>query len=212
MEQYHKIQTVYKRDPETKYKTLLEGKYSLPEFEYLKDCEWAFTEKVDGTNIRVMLADWGEGFGEVLFGGKTDRAQIPAGLVNHLKGTFTKEKLADVFDSDTCLYGEGFGAKIQKGGGNYSSDQQFVLFDVKVGDWWLKREDIEDIAEKLRIPVVPIIGIGNLQAMAERCRSGFNSTWGDFRAEGIVARPLTELFTRSGQRVITKLKCKDFAR
>ncbi len=29
MNTYHKIQTVYKRGPETKYKTLLEGQYSL---------------------------------------------------------------------------------------------------------------------------------------------------------------------------------------
>ena len=28
------------------------------------------------------------------------------------------------------MYGEGYGAKIQKGGGNYRQDQDFVLFDV----------------------------------------------------------------------------------
>ena len=48
MTQYHKIQSVFKRDPNTKFKTLLEGEYSIPEFEYLKDNEWVFTEKVDG--------------------------------------------------------------------------------------------------------------------------------------------------------------------
>ena len=54
MKEYHKIYTIFKRNPKTKYKTLLEGKYSLPEFEYLKDCIWVFTEKIDGTNIRVI--------------------------------------------------------------------------------------------------------------------------------------------------------------
>ena len=53
MEKYHKIMTVFKRDPETKYKTLLMGEWALPEFEYLCCNPWVFTEKIDGTNIRV---------------------------------------------------------------------------------------------------------------------------------------------------------------
>ncbi|GAG78633.1 unnamed protein product [marine sediment metagenome] len=37
MIEYHKIQTIYKRDPDTNYKTLLEGNFSTPELEYLRD-------------------------------------------------------------------------------------------------------------------------------------------------------------------------------
>jgi hypothetical protein len=55
MKEYHKIQTVFKRDPSNNYKTLLEGEFAIPEFGYLQDNEWVFTEKVDGTNIRVMV-------------------------------------------------------------------------------------------------------------------------------------------------------------
>ena len=65
MKEYIKIQTIFKRDLLTNHKTLLEGDYSLPEFDYLKDNTWIFTEKVDGTNIRVM---W-DGK-EIAFGGK----------------------------------------------------------------------------------------------------------------------------------------------
>ncbi len=210
MNEYHKIQTVFKRDPAANHRTLLD-EYSTPEFEYLRDLEWAFTEKVNGTNVRVMLNDWGEGHGAVTFGGKTDAAQIHAHLVNHLNETFTVEALAAVFDSDACLYGEGCGAKIQKGGGNYYPDQRFVLFDVRIGDWWLKRDAVEDIAKALGIPAVPNIGTGTLQDMVNLCAlGGFKSEWGDFHAEGIVARPVVELQSRSGKRIITKLKCKDF--
>jgi len=53
MQQYHKIQTVYLRDPETRYKALLDGQLAKPEFDYLQHNQWEFTEKVDGTNIRV---------------------------------------------------------------------------------------------------------------------------------------------------------------
>lgn len=211
MKEYHKIQTVFQRDPANKNRTLLDGKWSMPEFGYLADCMWQFTEKVDGTNIRVMCADY-QAYG-VVFGGKTDNAQIPAFLVGNLEQTFhtitQRKKLAEMFPSGACLYGEGYGAKIQKGD-KYRSDQGFVLFDVKVGDWWLQRADIEDVAVKLGLDVVPILGVGTLHEMVERTRRGFTSRWGDFIAEGIVARPTCELKTRQGHRIITKIKHKDF--
>ena len=109
-----------------------------------------------------------------------------------------------------CLYGEGYGAKIQKGGGNYRQDQGYVLFDVKIGEWWLERYSVEEIASTLKIDIVPVIGHGTLYDMVEKARSGFNSTWGDFKAEGIVARPCCELKSRNGNRVITKIKYRDF--
>jgi len=212
MKEYHKIQTVFKRDPKTKMKTLLEGKYSLPEFEYLKKNTWIFTEKVDGTNIRVM---WDGD--KITFGGKTERAQIPNQLVNKLNELFLPliDEFKNIFNVDSvpiqvCLYGEGYGAKIQKGGGNYRQDQSFVLFDVKIGDWWLMTQDVSNIATKLSIEIVPVIGQGTLLDMVEFAKRGFNSQWGNFLAEGIVARPQVELKARNNKRIITKIKYKDF--
>ena len=90
MNEYHKIQTVFDRDPDNKFKTLLEGQFSMPEFAYLAENEWVWTEKVDGTNIRVMCTDYqedGAAYG-VTFGGRTDNAQIPAFLVSALEARF----------------------------------------------------------------------------------------------------------------------------
>jgi len=209
MKTYHKIQTVYKRDKGNNCKTLLEGEFSLPEFDYLKNNQWVYTEKVDGTNIRIMQKD-----GKITFGGKTDRAQMPVKLVERLNDTFLPmaEKFTEVFrGADVCLYGEGYGAKIQKGGGNYRKDQDFVLFDVKIGDFYLQRHDVEDIVKQLGIDIVPIIGQGTLLEMVEHVKYGITSTWGDFRAEGIVGRPATEMKTRNGERIIAKIKYRDFA-
>lgn len=210
MIEYHKIQTVYLRDPMTKYKTLLLGQYAEPEFCYLEENEWVFTEKVDGTNIRIMVSMAG---GPITFGGKTDNAQIPAFLVTRLQERFLSdggEALRGIFPDGACLYGEGYGARIQKGGGNYRPDADFVLFDVKVGDWWLQRAAVENVAGKLNLDIVPVVELGTLRDMVYMAREGFKSRWGDFPAEGIVARPATELKARNGHRIITKIKTRDF--
>ncbi len=206
MKEYHKIDTVFKRDPENKFKTLLDGEYSIPEFEYLKDNKWVFTEKVDGTNIRIKYQD-----GKVFFGGRTDRASLPVPLTERLTELFPKEMFEKVFNGDVCLYGEGYGNKIQKGGEKYSDKQDFILFDVYIGGSWLQRENIEEISQSMKIDIVPIVGAGSLAEMVEQAKSGIKSQWGNFRAEGYVARPETEIRTRSGHRIITKIKCKDFA-
>jgi hypothetical protein len=212
VDEYHKIDTVFKRDPETKFKTLLFGEYSQESFAYLAQNEWVFTEKVDGTNIRVLIAPVILG-GDISFGGKTDSAQLPATLVIRLDTRFRTQRslLNEMFPNGACLYGEGYGAKIQKGGGNYRADQDFVLFDIKVGEWWLQRTDIEGIASRLGCDVVPIIDRGTLRYMVAKVKDGFKSAWGDFLAEGIVARPTVELKNRDGSRIITKIKHKDFA-
>jgi len=189
-------------------KAMLMEQYSLPEFEYLANNQWVFTEKVDGTNIRVKIHD----DGGVSFGGRTDNANIPATLIDRLLEIFgpQREKMAEMFPSGACLYGEGFGPKIQKVGSLYGERQDFVLFDIKVGPWWLRRPDIEDVAAKLGIQVVPIIGEGTIDDMVDITKHGFCSIWGHFDAEGIVARPKVELRTRSNERIITKLKTRDF--
>lgn len=194
-------------------KKFLMGQWTTPELEFLKDQDWVWTEKVDGTNIRVM---WNGK--EVIYGGRSDDAQIYMGLILKLDEMFKRleprQKFAEIFGTEECdvvLYGEGYGAKIQKGGGNYISDGvSFVLFDVAVNGTYLERENVEDIANKFGLKCVPIIGHGTLEEAIELTKKGFKSQWGDFIAEGIVARPKVELFTRMGERIITKVKHRDF--
>lgn len=218
MTEYHKIQTVYLRDPVTKHKTLLEGQFALPEFEYLKDCPWVWTEKVDGTNVRIECGIFRE---TVSFKGRTDDAQLPATLFSHLSKTFTLDRLLSVFpandteaDPIIVLYGEGYGAKIQKGGGHYLADRcGFILFDVRVGEWWLQRGAVAEIAAKLDIPVVAEVGTGTLLEAIELVRKGLPSQLAEGRtmAEGLVMRPAVELSGRNGNRIVAKIKHKDFA-
>lgn len=206
MEKYHKIQTIYLRDPANKFKTLLEGQFALPEFEYLADNEWIFTEKVDGTNIRIH---WD--CERVCFNGRTNKAQIPTFLLTKLQEMFPVEKFTSLYpETPMTLYGEGYGAKIQKGGGDYIPDGvSFILFDVRIGNY-LDRENVEDIAQHLGLDVVPIIGWGTLTDAVKIARTGFLSRIGSQLAEGLVMRPAIELVSRTGKRIIAKVKCKDF--
>ena len=204
---YPKIESIFKRDNKTH--KFIEGKYTLPEFEYLKGNSWLFTEKVDGTNIRVI---WNHKTGELLFRSRTDVAQMPMFLLEKLHTLFPYGKFNSLYpDVSMCLYGEGYGAKIQKGGGNYIADGvDFVLFDVMIMDWWLKHDSIMDIAKKLELKVVPFLGIGTLQQAIDDVKKGFPSVIGKHEAEGIVLKPFVELRTRRGDRIITKLKTKDW--
>lgn len=223
MQAYHKIDSIYHRDPATKHKAFIDGAWSNPVFGYLASNRWVFTEKVDGTNVRVHyeagLNARHEAVQNVRFGGRTNDAQMPVFLIERLQSMFPVAALASLFGSggdiatSVTLYGEGYGAKIQKHGEKYRPDAGFILFDVNIGGIWLKRSNVEDIAAKLGIPVAPVVGSGTLYDAIDMVKAGFASTCAveSRPAEGLVVRPEVELLDRRGERIITKIKCKDFA-
>lgn len=204
--EYHKIQSVYLRDPANNHKTFLDGVWAKPEFGYLANLEWVFTEKVDGMNMRVALDP---DAGTVRFNGKTDNAQIPGDLLDWLSSKFPA--VPEGIKGPIVLYGEGYGPGIQKAGILYGGVKRFVLFDAFAGGGWLDRETLAEVAGLCGVDVVPEIGRGTLLDAIELTETKPVSQWGEFCSEGIVARPAVELFDRRGHRVITKIKCKDFA-
>ena len=205
MKEYPKIDSVFKRDPENNYKTFLD-EYVTDVFRTLRNCEWRFREKIDGRNHRVL---WdGE---EIEHRGRTDKAHFSDEMLETVEEIFTPEKMFDVFgDNEVCLYGELYGAGIN-GGGSYIPDGlDFILFDVLIDGWWIKREDMEGMAKGLDIDVCPIVGTGTIEDAVELCKETFQSKIADCKAEGLIMVPVGQLFDRKGKRVITKLKFKDF--
>jgi hypothetical protein len=225
--EYHKINAPFKRDDKG---VMLHGEWCLPELEYLSRLEWEFTEKVDGTNIRLTFNSYG-GF---WIGGRTDNAQIPKPLLAHLENLCERisKNVAIIMQDrkidELTIYGEGYGPKIN-GGGKYGDLPDFVAFDVRVGDFWLLRKDVDDFCSKVGLESVPVLGRGTLQDGMELVKygcyntrsggmvkhmspnfKGLRSMWGDFEAEGIIAVPAVPLFDRAGRRIITKIKAKDF--
>ena len=202
MIKYPKIHTIYKR--ETRTGKLIEEVFSLPVFDYLKDNMWYWTEKVDGTNIRI---EWNGNTIEI--GGRTDKAQISIALFKRLNILFPREKFSGM--PPMILFGEGYGAGIGKSGGKYKpKGVDFVLFDINIDNWWLERKNIQSIAMVLNVEVVPMIGIGSLTEAAMYAKEGFNSQWGNFVAEGMVVKPMEMMLFRDGTPIMAKIKYKDF--
>ena len=210
MQEYHKIDTVFERDTNGS-KALIEGMFRSETVEFLKDVTWQFTEKIDGTNIRIL---WdGHGF---IFGGRTERASIPSHLVNRLNDIFNNDAMEEMFEQmfgekEVILFGEGYGNKIQKVGSLYREDVDFILFDIMVNGMYLNRVNVESIANSLGLDVVPIVLEGSISDGVEFVKTHPKSTIGQAMMEGVVGRPKVEIRDRQGNRLIVKIKYRDFA-
>lgn len=212
--EYPKIQTIFKRDSNN---IIIPNSYTKEEFQWLKDCKFRAEEKIDGTNIRIELHILDDGSVVHSFEGRTGRAVIPVHLLEKLNVLFPSDKLREVFGeyigSHITLYGEGYGHKIQGGGGYIPNDVNFILFDVKVDNWWLTREAVEQIAEALSIDVVPIIGYMTIGEACEFVANGFTSRIAqdpNLIAEGLVLKTPFNLLMRDGERIVLKVKNVDF--
>ncbi len=216
--EYPKINTLFERDLET-FK-VCSDKLKMKVVDVIK--YWQVTEKIDGTNIRIIL----DINGNMLIRGRTDKADLRMDLIENINKIVNAEKLKYIFwdkegeneptHSEVVLFGEGYGSGIQKGGGNYNSVKSFRLFDVLVGDkFWLNWENTCDIANKLGIKTVPYLGIMTLEEIIPFVKNGFESIVAKEEgvvgtlSEGIVGRTVEPLFTNRG-RLIIKLKQKDF--
>lgn len=209
MSEYPKIPGPFKRFTEGPQRNQLDRtRWTSPELSVLAHMPiWQFTEKVDGTNIRVI---WDGHKPE--FRGRTDRAELHPELLARLQELFTEEILEQNFGSDeVVLYGEGYGAGIQKGGGKYSPRKDFILFDVRIGRWWLRRDDVFAIAKDLSIGAVPeFINMTSVDEAIIYVTNGLKSQLRDGFAEGVVGTTHYGLLDRSGQRISVKIKHEDF--
>ena len=213
MKTYTKIETVFNRDV-SGTKKLIEGDYRSEAVEFLKDAQWRFTEKTDGMNVGIV---W-DGH-RVSYQGRTERAQIPAHLMNRLIELFGSNEVEELFEQtfgekQVVLFGEGYGAKIQKGGGNYISDGcDFILFDVYMvdSDTWLKHDGIESVAKMFGIKSVPVALIGTINDAVEYIKTKPVSLINEaHEMEGVVGKPLVDFYDRGHNRLIVKIKVCDF--
>jgi len=205
---YPKMQSLWKRDMDNDG-VIVEGSYSKDEFRNI--AYWYVTEKIDGTNIRIIYNAENK---TLEFRGRTDNAIIPTKLLDYLDKTFKISKFQKVFKGEhtqVILFGEGYGGYIQHGN-KYRKDISFILFDIWISGWWLKHKDVENIGIQLGIDYVPVLGIHTTAEIIAMIKYRLSSDIAieDIVMEGIVARSFPLVLFRKGNPVMFKLKIKDY--
>ena len=185
----------------------------------------ASTININGVEFKVHIA------------GKTDNAQIPKNLLKHMQEKYPDEKVLaalglkkfipieewenehnwltyEQIPNIYTIYGEGYGEGIQSGGWYIKGGNEFIVFDIKVNDIYLKTDARDEIATKLGAPIVPLIGYFTLDEAIDFVRKGFRSVVAENpevkMAEGLVLRTDLGLRNRMGKRLIVKVKYEDF--
>jgi hypothetical protein len=126
---------------------------------------------------------------------------------------FLIQKFEEIFpDQNVVIFGEHYAGKCQGMSHTYGKESKFIGFDVKVGDYWLNVPNAEDVCKQFNLEFVDYVKIEvtleNLTAHrdAPSVQAVRNGIIEPKKREGIVCRPLVEMRTNNGDRVICKYK------
>ena len=185
------------------------GMYRDPLLYELSQAGWCFKRKLDGQNMRVR---WdGE---QALWNGKSDKFSCGSDLSDYMNHTFLEELFEEKFgrDCEVYLFGEHMGPKVQ-GNELGLQESEFVLFDVRINGYWQSQFSIEDIARFFKIHTCyDFMGdldeystTGTLIELINAVEQGKFKDW-----EGIVALPQVECRNQRGDRIVCKIKTRDY--
>ena len=201
--------------------TCLPATFRDPLVGMLRGCPWVIRRKLDGANIRIQ---WdGE---QALWNGKTNNFQCGARLTEYMNNTFLEEIFEEKFgrDVNVVIFGEHMGPKVQGNELDLDDDQIFV-YDVNINGFWQPKENVREIASYFGCLTCYDVMWGrdfndnivdySCEALEKRSlrdiimlvTAGRFKTW-----EGIVATPEVECRNQKGERVIVKVKTKDYYR
>ena len=203
MKKYEKIKSVLKREGD-----IVKLEFPNLEFMLLQDIYWEFTEKIDGTNIRIC---W-DGY-NISFAGRTEKSKIPPHLLKVLEETYNTNAFEEMIeqkfgDKEVIFFGEGCGEKIQTNGEKYGKPH-FVLFDICVNGKYLERKNFYEVANYFKMETAPALFTGSLLDGIDFVEQEPKSVLGDLEMEGVVGRPVIELQNGNGERIITKIRVRD---
>lgn len=220
MERYGKTPGPFKRSP--KSNKIIFGEWSDPILEYLQDANFIFTEKLDGTNMRLIYhpehTTTTDGFDSIHhparleLRGRSDAAAVHPRLREWVEGLDIEPFVKAFSDNQVCIYGEGVGDGIQNGGPQYGHTH-FRAFGIKGSRGWLSHQVTREIlTHGLNLDQVPWVTIKTLNQGIKIIQAGLASQFGDgkFMAEGMVGLPLVLIYTPNQERIIVKIKHRDF--
>lgn len=165
-------------------------------------------EKVHGTSANIS---WKDGKVSYFPGGES---------LSKFKNLFDEERLVKHFTElgheEVVVYGEAYGGSCQKMSYMYGPELRFIVFDVFINNIWLDVPTMDEVATRLEQEVVPwrkiVCDLAAIDNERDRpsevaARRGFTE---DHIREGVVLRPLAEMFNRYGERMIVKHKHEKF--
>ena len=169
---------------------------------------WA-SEKIDGTSVGLK---WdGE---RISFIGHTDKSQFCPRYLEYLQNRFGTPEFEScveaIFgDRPVTIYGEGISKDYNVHYG--FPDGEFIMYDIQFDSgFYAERQFVWKVAEKLAIKV-PFEEKMTLQSAIDFVKTRPQSKLDSKnKMEGLVLRPLVELYDNHGERLITKIKVKDF--
>ena len=212
--QYPKIQTLFKREAKGKKYPIIEGDWSLAEFPLIS--KWYVTEKLDGTNTRIII----KRNREILIKGRKKASQWHPEVLAFLKDEIVPKLSDPLFvepkPSYIVVFGETVGYKIQ-GSKYFKEKNAFYVFDVaNVYDdkaIWSDAPTVSEFCKDFSLNYVPELGFMNTNEVIELVKKGFKSKVNNKEiAEGVVLKTIPNLYDSQGNRIISKLKHKDFER
>lgn len=214
---YEKFSSPFKKDD--KFFNTIEMAQNLPVGTWIK------TEKIDGTNIRIILTKPEEGMLQVkrevhiasrkLILNREDKGSNQ--YLDCLKDV-NLHKIEEYFkdvDSTVTIYGEGYGAGVQKGG-IYSKEKRFRVFDIRIGEAYQDFEYVKKVCLDNQLNLVPIIGevreitYGECHNSLVKFKETLLKEGDGGKPEGIVYKFEPVLLNKYKERLIFKVKFKDF--
>lgn len=236
MHYYSKILAPFKRE-DNKSKYVTEGIWSKPEFELLKDISWSWTFKCDGTNISLQWR--GDKMTLDNVKGHTDKSEFNQRTKDYLEKTFCTAEAETIFEDmfgeqNVNIILEFVSKDMNQNYGHL--DGYCYVIDVQnadTGKFWT-RDIVEEFAKRFNIDYVREMCVGTIKdattwiklAKASWNDDKYHTTflnasngnsykvenpYGKYSIEGLVGRPQVELLDSNKERIITKVKCKDFA-
>jgi len=211
---YEKFSSPFKKDE--KFMNTEELSQQLPKG------KWILTEKIDGTNIRIILTkpdEEGEriihiGSRKLILNPSDKGSKVYLDCLEDVNLNKIKEYFKDV-NSIVVIYGEGYGAGVQKGG-IYSSKKRFRVFDIRIGKAYQDFNYVQKVCVDNQMNLVPIFGdvdTIHFNGCIEDLKN-FNNTLikegVGGKPEGLVYKFEPVLLNKYGERLIFKSKFKDY--
>jgi len=188
----------------------------------LPDGDWIITEKIDGTNIRIIFTKPDEegnrkchiGSRKLILNNADKSSKQYMDCLTEVNLHKLQEYFKDV-NSTVIIYGEGYGAGVQKGG-IYSSVKNFRVFDIRIGLAYQDFSHVQKVCVDNQLNLVPIVNTVNsvnykdcVVALLNNKNTLIKEGSGG-ASEGLVYKFEPVLLNKYGERLIFKIKFKDF--